>query len=180
MTLIDIVLGLIMALFLYIGFKNGFVKKIIGIICLVLALILATKFSAYVAELLFGPMGISGRIGFALAFLTIVIGITLTQSLLYKLLIKDLVEGVWNRIGGIFIGFIEGALTISIALILMSIYLKLPSDETKANSTFYKPLKNFAPMAFDQLNTFLPESEDFYQQLFNAAAEEIKKGEKKP
>ena len=161
MTLIDIILGCIMGLFMFMGFKNGFVKKVISVACLGLALIIATKFAGDISSVLPEPLGISGRAGFFLAFIIIIVGITLSQSLVYKFLIKDLVEGVWNRIGGIFIGIIEGGLTLSIALILMSIYLHIPSEQTRATSTLYKPIKNFAPVVFDGINTFMPESEDF-------------------
>lgn len=176
MSLLDIVLGIVLAAFMFMGFKNGFVKKIISIACLALALVLATKFSADIASILIEPLGVSGRIGFVLAFIVIVVGITLTQSLIYKFLIKDLVDGIWNHIGGLFIGLLEGGLTLSIALILMSIYLHIPSQETKADSMLYSPVKNFAPVVFDGINMFLPESEDFYQQMFESATDILKTG----
>lgn len=179
MELMDVVLGLVLLVFAISGYKSGFVKKIIGILCLVLALILGTKFSAEVSQLLFEPIGISGKAGFALSFITIVLGITFTQSLIYKLIIKDIVKGLWNNIFGVFVGLVEGGLVLSIALIVFSIYLNVPSDETRASSTLYKPLKNFAPMVFDHINTFLPESQDFYEQVMNYASKELKKLEKK-
>lgn len=179
MTLIDIVLGMFLFAFMIAGYKAGFIKKFIGIICLVLALVLATKFSADVNELLFEAIGISGKTGFILSFIVIVVSITLAQSILYKLLVKDLAEALWNKILGLFLGVIEGGLIISISLIVLSIYLHLPSDETKAKSELYKPMKNFAPMVFDQVNTFLPESEDFYQQILKFASQEMKKMENK-
>ncbi|MDD8019073.1 MAG: CvpA family protein, partial [Bacteroidota bacterium] len=135
--------------------------------------------SSDISEIVYEPIGVTGRMGFILAFLTIVLGITLMQSFIYKALFNNGVQGIWNHLGGIFIGAIEGGLTISVVLIIMSIYMKIPSDETKATSVLYKPLKNFAPIVFDQINTFLPESEDFYQQMFKSAAKDMRKGEKK-
>ncbi len=179
MTLIDIVLGMMLAAFMFSGYKAGFVKKIIGIACLVLALVLATKFSADVNEMLFESLGVSGRTGFILSFIVIVVSITLTQSFLYRVLIKDMVEAMWNKLLGLIVGVIEGGLIISIGLIVLSVYLHLPSEETKVNSELYKPLKNFSPMIFDQVNTFFPESEDFYQQILKFATEEMNKMEKK-
>lgn len=179
MAFFDIVLALVFVLFLISGYKSGFVKKIIGIACLVLALILGTKFSADLSQLIFEPIGISGRLGFALSFVSIVLGVTFAQSVIYRLLIKEMVEGMWNKVLGVVVGIFEGGLAISITLIVLGIYLNLPSDETKASSMLYKPLKNFAPMVFDQINTFLPESQDFYEQIMNYATEELKKLESK-
>ncbi len=179
MILIDIVLAMLLIAFMFSGYRAGFIKKIIGIACLVLALVLATKFSADVNALLFESIGISGRIGFFLSFIVIVVSITLAQSILYRLFIKDMVDTMWNKILGLFVGVVEGGLFISIGLILLSVFLLLPSEETKANSKLYKPLKNFSPMVFDQVNTLLPESEDFYQQILKFASDEMKKTEKK-
>lgn len=179
MALLDMIIGAVLLIFLYSGFKSGFVKKIIGIACLILALILGTKYAADVNELLFSEMGLSARTGFIISFMTIVLVITLTQSIFYKIFIKDLVDSLWNNVFGMFIGIIEGALVVSITLIVMGIYLELPSQEMKAESELYKPVKNFSPMVFDQINTLLPESEDFYQQILNKTNAEIKKMEKK-
>lgn len=179
MALIDIIIGLILLVFLYSGFRSGFVKKLIGFACLILALILGTKFAADVNELVFADMGLSARTGFFVSFLTIVVVVTLTQSILYKIFLEDIVDSLWNNVFGMIVGIFEGTLAVSIALIVLSIYLDMPSAETKAESQLYKPVKNFSPMVFDQINTLLPESEDFYEQIVNTATKEIQKLEKK-
>jgi uncharacterized membrane protein required for colicin V production len=178
MSLLDIVLLLAIGVFMISGFSSGLVKKVIGIVCLILALVLGIKFSADVSQLIFEPIGVSGKFGFFFSFLLIVLGVTLTQSLVYRLVIKKMVDTLWNKLLGALLGAFEGGLAISIALIVLSIYLGLPADETKGKSQFYKPMKNFAPMVFDHINTFLPESEDFYSQLLNYAEEEINKLER--
>jgi len=178
MTFIDIVIGMILLLFMVTGYKSGFMKKLIGITCLLIALIMATKFSTDVNQLLFSELGLPGNTGFIISFVVIVLAITLTQSLIYKLLFKDLFDSMWNKILGVFMGLLEGTMTISITLIVLSIYLNLPSTETKSSSQLYKPIKNFAPMVFDQINTFLPESEDFYYQMLNMVSDKMKKLEK--
>jgi membrane protein required for colicin V production len=179
MGILDIVLGLFLLLFMGMGFRTGFVKKIISIICLGVALVVATKYSSDVSSLVFEPVGLSGRMGFGLSFLLIVVTIAFSQSLLYKWILKDAVKGTWNKIGGMLLGILEGGITISITLILMSIYLKIPAQETRGSSQLYKPMKNFAPMVFDQINTFLPESQDFYHQVLNSAVDAFNNGGKK-
>ena len=178
-SITDIVLGVILLFFMISGFKSGFVKKIFGLVGLALALILATKFSADLSELVFQSMGLEGKIGFAISFISIVILVIILQAVIYKSLVHELVENTWNRIGGILLGFIEGGIVLSIALILLSVYFQLPNTESKANSILYKPIKNFAPLVYDSINTLLPESEDFYQELLKNATEGIKKVEEK-
>lgn len=179
LALIDIVIGVILLIFLISGFRSGFVKKVLGLIALIIALIVATKFAADLQELVFTEMGLSGKAGFFASFFLIVGGITLTQSILYKVFMKDMIDSLWNNIFGMLMGAVEGALVVSMALIVLSIYFNLPSEETKAESQAYRPLKNFAPLVFDHVNTFLPESEDFYEQVVNAVTEKVNKVEKK-
>ena len=179
MTFIDIVIGMILIAFMVSGYQSGFVKKIIGITCLVVALIIATKYSADINQLLFAEIGISDNTGFIVSFIIIVLSITFAQSIIYKLMFKEMFDALWNKILGLFMGLLEGTIAISITLIVLSIYLNIPSQETKGSSQLYKPIKNFAPMVFDQVNTFLPESEDFYYQILNMASDQMKKMEKK-
>lgn len=179
MAFIDVVIGMILILFTISGYRSGFMKKIIGIICLVASLIIATKFSADVHQMVFADMGLSNSTGFFISFIAIVLAITFVQSLLYRMIFKELFEALWNNILGMFMGLFEGTLAISITLIVLSIYLDMPSTETKTKSEMYKPVKNFAPMVFDQMNTFLPESEDFYNQVVNSITEQVKKLETK-
>ncbi len=179
MEFIDIIIGMVLVLFVVSGYRSGFVKKLIGIVCLVLALIVATKFSADVNELLFAGIGISGQTGFFLSFTVIVLAITFAQSVLYRVLIKDMVDALWNKLLGTVMGLFEGAMMISIALIIMSIYLNIPSIETRLNSQLYKPLKNFSPRVFDEVNTLFPESQDFYYTVMNLVYDEMKKMETK-
>jgi len=174
MGFFDIVLALILVAFAVSGYRNGLIKKLIGMVCLVLALIVGTKFSADVADMVLVPVGITGRSGFIIAFLLIVLAITFTQSVIYSVFIKNAVDAAWNKVLGALLAVVEGALVTSIALILMSIYLNLPSDETKGASQLYKPIKNFAPLVFDQVNTFLPESEDFFQSMMKFAQDGLK------
>lgn len=178
MAIIDIIIGVVILVFMYSGFKSGFVKKLVGFVCLVIALIVATKYAADVNELVFSEFGLSGSTGFFASFFLIIIVITLAQSILYKVFVQDLVDSLWNNIFGMLVGMVEGALVVSMALIVMSVYLGIPSQDTKAESQVYKPLKNFAPMVFDQINTLLPESEDFYQQMMKAVTDAVETTEK--
>ena len=103
------------------------------------------------------------------SFLIIVVGIMVAQAIVYKIAIKKLAEGTWNRVGGLIMGLVEGGIFLSLIVIFFSIYFHFPSSETRSDSVLYKPVKNFAPRIFDSVNTFFPESEDFYQEIMNSA-----------
>lgn len=179
MSTADIILGIILIVFMYNGWKNGLIKKIISLIFLVISFLCATKFGASVGEMLFVPLGISPGLATVFSFFTIVLVVMIGQALLYKIFIKELVEGLWNKIGGVLVGIVEGGLLISMTLIFLGVYLHIPSEETRGQSILYKPLKNFGPTMYDAVNTFLPESEDFYQELFKSLQQKNNKNDSK-
>ena len=164
----DLAIIIVLGGFAVAGWMSGFVKKIIALICLGLSLIIATKYGATVGETVFQPMGAGPGSSTTIGFLSIVGIIMLAQSILYKVIMKKIIKGLWNKIGGAVVGLLEGVLLSSIIVIFLSIFLHMPSEETKANSMLYKPIKNFAPRIFDSINTFFPESKDFYQEIFDA------------
>jgi len=165
MTTFDSILIVVLGLFMFAGWRSGFLKKSIALVCLAVSLILATKYASSFGEMVLVPSGISPGASTTLSFIIIVLGIMIAQAIIYKIAIKKLAEGTWNRIGGLLMGLLEGGIFLSLILIFSSIYLRFPSAETRSDSSLYKPVKNFAPRIFDSVNTFFPESEDFYQEI---------------
>jgi uncharacterized membrane protein required for colicin V production len=168
MSTFDIILLVILAVFMLAGWRSGFLKKVIALACLALSLILATKYAAPLGDEVFSPMGVSAGLTTILGFVLIVGGIMLIQAVVYRLAIKKLGEGLWNKIAGVIMGLAEGAIILSMVIIFLSIYFHLPSQETRSNSSLYLPMKNLAPQIFDSINTFLPESQDFYEEIISA------------
>lgn len=164
----DIILVVVLAIFMFAGWRKGLLRKLIALICLVLSLVIATKFASTVSDEISEPLGLSPGAGTTIAFVLIVCLIMVSQAIFYKLVFKKLGEGVWNKIGGLLMGLLEGGLLVSVTVIFLSIYFHFPSDETRSESLLYKPLKNLAPRLFDSINTFLPESEDFYQEIISS------------
>ncbi len=164
----DFILVLVLSIFMFAGWRKGLLRKLIALICLALSLVVATKFASTLSDEISGPLGLSSGTGTTVSFVLIVCVIMISQAIFYKLVIKKLGEGMWNKIGGLLMGLLEGGLLVSVTVIFLSIYFHYPSDETRSESFLYKPLKNFAPRLFDSINTFLPESEDFYQEIMNS------------
>src|SRR5450759_1045091 len=164
----DIILVLVLSIFMFAGWRKGLLRKLIALICLALSLVVATKFASTVSGEIYEPLGLSSGTGTTVSFILIVFVIMISQAIFYRLVIKKLGEGEWNKIGGLLMGLLEGGLLVSVTVIFLSIYFHYPSDETRSESFLYKPLKNFAPRLFDSINTFFPESEDFYQEIMTS------------
>jgi uncharacterized membrane protein required for colicin V production len=176
---LDITLLIACGLFAVTGWRKGFAKKVISLLALIVSLALAAKFGASLSDAAYVPLGLRPGVAIVFAYITIIGAIMLAQAVFYSLLVRDIVEGLWNHIAGMVLGVAEGALALSVALIFLSIYFGIPSEETKATSTLYIPMKNFAPRVYDTAYNLFPEVEDFYQQLYNAFAEPGKTGANK-
>jgi uncharacterized membrane protein required for colicin V production len=168
MSTFDIILIVLLALFMLAGWRSGFLKKFIALVCLALSLVLATKYAGELGDEVYGPMGVSGGLATALGFVTIVGIIMLIQAVVYHLAIRKLGEGLWNKIAGAVMGVVEGGIILSMTIIFLGIYFHLPSQETKSNSSLYLPVKNLAPQIFDGINALLPESQDFYEEIISS------------
>ncbi len=165
MNTFDTILLVILGLFMFAGWRSGLLKKIIALACLAASLILATKYASSFGDMVLEPMGISAGGSTTFSFIIIVAGIMIAQAIIYKIAIKKHADGTWNRVGGLVVGLFEGGIFLSLIVIFFSIHFHFPSNETRSDSMLYRPVKNFAPRIFDSVNTFLPESEDFYQEI---------------
>lgn len=164
----DVILILVLSIFMFAGWRKGLLRKLIALICLALSLVVATKFASTISDEISEPLGLTAGTGTTICFILIVCVIMISQAIFYRLVIKKLGEGLWNKIGGLLMGLLQGGLLVSVTVIFLSIYFHYPSDETRSESLLYKPLKNFAPRLFDSINTFFPESEDFYQEIMTS------------
>ena len=59
MNTFDTILIAVLGLFMFAGWRSGFLKKLIALACLALSLILATKYASAFGEMVLVPMGIS-------------------------------------------------------------------------------------------------------------------------
>jgi membrane protein required for colicin V production len=176
MSNFDLAMIIVLGSFMIAGWMSGLIKKVISLGSLALSLIVATKYGASIGQTLFVPIGAGVDLSTVAGFLFIVGIIVLAQNILYRVFIKQKIGGLWNRIGGAVFGLIEGALLTSIAVIFISIFLQAPSEKTREDSALYMPIKNLAPRVFDSINTALPESKDFYQEIFDAMTAKTSQG----
>ncbi|HLP14726.1 MAG TPA: CvpA family protein [Bacteroidota bacterium] len=178
LSALDITILIVAALFAVAGWQKGFMKKFISLAALITAFAIAASFGLAFAESVFVPLGLRPGVAIFFAYFTIIGGIMFAQAVMYSLFVRDIVEGALNHLGGMLMGIAEAALSMSVALIILSAYVGIPSEETKATSQLYLPVKNLAPHVYDTAFTYFPEMEDFYQRLYKAFAEHDKPGEK--
>ncbi len=141
----DIVLCVGLIAFTVNGFARGLIAKVLSLAALLAGIILAARFGKEISIELSRYTGLgrtfSGVIGVSLLFVVLFV----IAGLLGKGLRKVAIFKVWDKFGGAVFGFLEGALLLSLLLLILAVFDIPPSGPALDRSIVYKPVKNFAP-----------------------------------
>ena len=116
-------LFLICPLILYslFGLRDGLVKKLVSIGAIVLALFLGQAFMRDAGEFMVQNMGTAKSDAPSMGFMAIFLFVTIVASVLYRLLSGNFkIGGIADRVLGVLLGFIQGALLASSLLFFMA------------------------------------------------------------
>jgi uncharacterized membrane protein required for colicin V production len=163
--LLDILIFVPILLYILLGVRDGTVRKLVAIVMLIAGLILAQLYMRDVGAMLVGRGGIDSEETLTYGFLIIFFGVFIIQSLLYKLITKNYkIGGIPDRIGGIVLGFIEGAIFVSSLLFIFAMS-GFPDRQNKRDSSFYKSFVNIAPQILDLTTTVGPEVLEKFKEI---------------
>jgi membrane protein required for colicin V production len=141
MGMIDIVLGVLLALGIFKGIKNGLIVEFASLISFFAGIYIAVKFSNVVGAFI-GDSKTAKVFAFILTFILVVVGIFLLAKILSKVA-SALFLGILNRIGGAVFGVLKTALILGVILSLfqkINLNDALISKETQENSLFFNPI----------------------------------------
>ncbi|HAD82323.1 MAG: hypothetical protein A2509_09295 [Candidatus Edwardsbacteria bacterium RIFOXYD12_FULL_50_11] len=169
MNWIDIIILILLALAVGIGFKKGLVQEIVGILALVVAFFLALKLHPAAAgglqKMFKGiPPHLAPTIGFVVMFLAAFLAITIAGWLLSKI-IKATPLDFADKIGGMAIGLVKGALIISVILLLLAL-APLPREFNHKldRSGMIRSIRKVAPWVYEKTKGLWPKAQEFYQE----------------
>lgn len=173
--LLDILIGVPILIFILLGLRDGVVRKFVAIIVLIAGLILGQNYMHAVGKFLIGQEGASSSDAPMYGFLIIFLGLFIVQALLYKIITRSYkIGGLADRIGGIILGFIEGAIFISSLLFILALS-GFPDRETKRDTRFYKTLVNIAPKILDFTSTLNTETFNKLKEIGTSSSQEKSK-----
>jgi membrane protein required for colicin V production len=158
MTILDIVIIAVLLIGFILGYKDGFIRKLIGLIGLAIAIFLAVYFAASVGRLIESFIGIefylSEIIGGVAIFLVTMIIISIIKRVVHPF---DKVNNLLNQILGGAVGFIQVAFFLSAVFIILKIF-DLPDDKAIKSSLIYTPVYSVIPFTIDYLQDYTPDS----------------------
>ncbi|MDZ7772724.1 MAG: CvpA family protein [Balneolaceae bacterium] len=163
MTLIDLLILIPVLLTAYSGAVNGFVREIMGIAGLILAVFLTFSYMDPLARLI-APWFTEGAswvpfLAGAAIFLATLAVVNLIAHLFSRFL-EAVQLSALNRLAGGLFGAARGAILVSVVLLLLAGFNQ-PTQEVRQESATYAYAVQAAPMAFDAVAAIWPGARDF-------------------
>ena len=166
MNYLDILILVGIALSVLLGIRDGFFKKIFGILSFIGGLILATKFMGEGSSYIKGWLGFSNDTSSILAFFILFIAVVAIVNLFYRWIGpsgSDTMK-LWSRVGGGLLGIGQGLVAVSLILLMLDAF-EFTSDEEKNSSMFYPQVYSIAPAVFDYVTDWMPQSKKFFEEI---------------
>jgi uncharacterized membrane protein required for colicin V production len=161
---IFIIGGIILSIAL--GFKDGFFRKLYGVLGflggLSASLFLYPFLGDWYVDWFELPLDISRILAFATVFVLFVV----TLNIAYRMMgtDKDKTIKVVSRFAGGFIGAFQGAISVSLLLILFS-RIDFINEQDKKDSLMYDKFIDFAPKVINYTMKWLPKTAEFIEEL---------------
>lgn len=165
MNLLDIIVLTALVVAFILGFKDGFIRKLIGTLGFFIAIFVSIYFSATGGEYLntiFGDeLYFSQMVAGFLIFMIIMLSTSILKRLIHP---SDKVNNMINRIIGGAVGVVQFTFFLSALFFIINIF-KLPSEETKENSFTYSLIATILPTTIDYITAFSPDAKDTIKNI---------------
>lgn len=167
MNLIDLIIFIIAAIGFILGFKDGFIRKVIGFAGFILAVVLAINFASDLGRYMEEVLGMEYYLSELIAGIA-VFTLTIFLFAVLKRIIHpfDKVNNIINQLIGGAVGMIQILFFLSAALYLFNIF-NIPSDSTKKNSLIYGSVYNIIPGTIDLLSDYTPDAKKRIKDYIN-------------
>lgn len=166
MNFLDLIILIPIAYFAYRGFVHGFIKEVVGIIGIVLAVYITFEYMDTISGIVAPYVENRDRATIVtglVIFMSIVILVQLTGVLIEKIF-KAVKLGIVNQLAGLLFGALKSAIFVS-AILLLFAGINIPSEEAASNSVSYPVVVPVAPIAFDIVASVVPGTEDFIHTI---------------
>jgi membrane protein required for colicin V production len=136
------------------GFKDGFVRKLIGLFGFALAIFLAITFANNFGRFIESITGIEIYLSEIMAGILIFLGVIFTFSVIKRFVHPfDKVNNLLNQITGGFVGGIQILFFLSAILVLLNVF-NVPEKETRNSSFLYEKVYKIIPATIEYLGEY--------------------------
>ncbi len=158
MNPIDLIIIITVLVGFILGFKDGFIRKLIGLIGFGIAIVLAAMFKDDFGSMVEFAFGIEIYLAQIIAGVAIFFGVILIFTLLKRIIHPfDKVNNLINQIVGGVVGIIQLLYFLSAIFLLLNIF-DIPGKSVKESSAFYDITYKVIPVTIDFLTNYTPET----------------------
>ena len=129
MNWLDIAIIVVIGIFTFLGLRRGLIKSILPLLGLILAIFLAGKLYAPLAERLsfIDSSSLARIVAFLIIFAVVMIVVSIIAWVL-RALVQMSMLGWADRLGGAFFGLVTGWIICSMVVVLLARYVALPVE----------------------------------------------------
>ena len=167
--LIDFFVVFYLIPFSILGYRDGLLKKIVGMFTIIVAMILATKAMVVVGKLLSFGLLQNVRTQNFLGFFFVFLFLITVKFIVYRWFQKKKGTGepkLLSRVIGVALGIFQGIFASSLMFVLLY-FINMPPEAMKHDSALYRKFFFIAPGVFDFSTRLIPESKTFFDELQN-------------
>ncbi len=155
------------------GYKDGIIRKIVGLIGLFLGIFLAIQFSPWLGGVLSSIFNNEAYLAEIISAVFIFFGMIALFSLLKRIIHPvDKVNKFLNQFLGGIIGSIQMAFFISALFLLLNIF-SFPSKSSRENSSFYTFTYSIIPVTIDFVLGEKTEAKDFLRDYIESKEDSL-------
>lgn len=167
MNTIDLIIVIAALIGFILGFKDGFLRKLIGVVGIVAAVFLAAYFKSHLGRFIEFSFGIEYYLAEIMAGLFIFFITILIFSILKRIIHPfDKINSLINQIIGGVVGILQFLIFLSAVFLLLNIF-DIPEKPARKTSLFYEPTYSIIPSAFNLLKDYTPSTEEIIKNYIN-------------
>lgn len=168
MNYIDYIILAVVLIGFILGYKDGLVRKFIGLIGLIVAIFLSINYSSelgeYLAPMFNDEIYLAKIVSGFLIFLAIIFVFAILKRLIHP---SDKVNKFLNQLLGGIAGALQILFFLSLFLLLLNA-ISIPSEEDSDNSLLYKPVYSVIPSTIDMIVGSNFETEGFLKDYIES------------
>lgn len=166
MNLLDFFIVIPIGYFAYRGFMSGFVKEILGIIGIILAVFITFEYMHAVSGLIDSFFTNPDHAVIAAGIILFVVTVAAVEFIAYvtQKFLEIIKINFINRLAGFAFGTLKSGIVISAILLLLAGF-NLPGENSRSNSVSYPYVIFMAPAVYNMVAVVYPGAENFIETI---------------
>lgn len=167
MNILDVIIIAFIAVGFILGFKDGFVRKIIGLAGFFIATFLAIKLAASFGRVIESVFKIEFYLSEIVAGVTIFLIVILITSIIKRVVHPfDKVNNIVNQLIGGAVGIFQVLFFLSALFLLLNVFNQ-PSHKLTSKSFFHEKILNIIPSVINYVKNYTPETKKIIKDYIN-------------